>query len=341
MNFDKKIAKVKKYDASLMIAFLLISTAAVAGGGIGGGLWGRGSASTTTSTSSSLSSTCTGDTCVIGDGGLYWDGGNSGAVFAQRFVASIAGSGTTAFECRNQTAASSPCINNPSNIMELFTTPPNKDQSNINFPDFLFLSQAPDGGTRTAGYLLGVLSGPSSAELPQAAFTWNGGLELNASQQGGQLTIDGPVADIRNPTAGGYIRVTSGGDTSAGPMLLYYNGLGTPITSGNFVEYYDSSATLIAGMRFDGTYTTANQKIPTFHNTSLAAQTFEAGTAALTASAVTVTFNTAFGAAPYCVCNHINATPIACGHGTTSTTSVQFFVPAGTGSIDWICTGSR
>lgn len=200
----------------------------------------------------SSSDSCTGGYCTIGDGGLYWDGGTEGAIFAQRFVASIAGPGTTAFECRNQTASSSPCINNPSNIMELFTTPPNKDQSNINFPDFLFLSQAPDGGTRTAGYLLGVLSGPSSAELPQAAFTWNGGLELNASLQGGGLTMNGAVADIRNPTAGGYLRFTSGGDTAAGPMVLYYNGLGTAITSGNFVEYYDSSAALISAVSYQG-----------------------------------------------------------------------------------------
>lgn len=201
---------------------------------------------------SSRPDTCTGDYCMIGDGGPFRDpdGGWAGVVRALRFEASIAGNGTTAFMCRNQTAASSPCLNNPSNIMELFTTPPNKDQSLATFPDFLFLSQAPDGGTRTAGYLLGVLSGPSSAENPQAGITWNGGVELNLSNQGGGLKINGAVAEHQYPQ--GYGRYLAGRAGASGPAFLYWQFYDTEIAAGDFVQYYNKSGTQFAALSYQG-----------------------------------------------------------------------------------------
>ncbi len=68
----------------------------------------------------------------------------------------------------------------------------------------------------------------------------------------------------------------------------------------------------------------------------------EYGVAALSGAAATVTFNTPFASAPVCFCNHISATPIACGPtGAASAASVVLAVTAGTGNINWRCIGAR
>lgn len=97
-----------------------------------------------------------------------------------------------------------------------------------------------------------------------------------------------------------------------------------------------------AGLRLSSpTYVDA-LKVPVVHNAGLAEQALESGTGALTASALAVTFNQAFGAAPNCVCSHIAATPLPCGPAAaSSTTAITFNVPAGAGSIYWFCMGNR
>lgn len=77
----------------------------------------------------------------------------------------------------------------------------------------------------------------------------------------------------------------------------------------------------------------------------------DAGTAAtlcihgrevLAANAAIVSFNPAFSAAPACTCSHEAAAPIGCGPTAAATTSgVTFGVPAGTGTVSWICCGNR
>lgn len=293
-----------------------------------------------------VADTCTSERCTIGDGGTYWDGGHSGEVQALRFVATIAGNGTTAFECRNQTAASSPCLNNPQNIMELFTTPPNKDQSNANFPDFLFLSQAPDGGRRVAGYLLGVLSGPSSAELPEWAVTHNGGIELNLSAQGGYYTQNanaaGQAADMVTPQ--GYWRRLGGSAGAGGPAFIDWQNVGTQVTSGDFYQWYNKAGTQIASIEFDGTWKTGVLRAPVVHGSGTVAQAMESGASAMIAGSLPVTFGTAFSAAPSCVCTHVNTTnsnPCVIGVAP-STSGVTFAVTSGsTDVVNWLCMGAK
>ncbi len=65
------------------------------------------------------------------------------------------------------------------------------------------------------------------------------------------------------------------------------------------------------------------------------------GDATLSSGSVTVTFTTAFGAAPSCTCSNIQATPIVCGpSATASTSAVTFVVPSGASThIGWQCIG--
>lgn len=84
-------------------------------------------------------------------------------------------------------------------------------------------------------------------------------------------------------------------------------------------------------------------KVPVVHGTGTAEQAIESGTGSLTASALAVTFGTAFGAThPICLCSHIAAVPLPCGPtAAASTTAVTFAVPTGAGAIDWSCIGTR
>jgi hypothetical protein len=66
------------------------------------------------------------------------------------------------------------------------------------------------------------------------------------------------------------------------------------------------------------------------------------GREVLAANASIVSFNPAFGIAPACSCSHEDAAPIGCGPTAAATTSgVTFGVPAGTGTVSWICCGGR
>lgn len=65
--------------------------------------------------------------------------------------------------------------------------------------------------------------------------------------------------------------------------------------------------------------------------------------AASGAGALAVTFATAFGAAPTCVCTDENAVPVVCGATTAaSTTGVTFSVTvARADTLDWYCIGTK
>lgn len=84
-------------------------------------------------------------------------------------------------------------------------------------------------------------------------------------------------------------------------------------------------------------------KVPVVHGSGTANQAIESGTGAMTAGSLAVTFGTAFGAAPICVCSHIAAVPLACGPtAAASTTAVTFAVATGgSTSVNWYCIGQR
>lgn len=87
----------------------------------------------------------------------------------------------------------------------------------------------------------------------------------------------------------------------------------------------------------------AGNPVPMIHNAQTANPVaMEFGRTAATGGVLAVTFATAFGAAPSCVCVIEAAVPVACGITTApSTTAVTFTAGAGTDVIDWHCTGLK
>lgn len=143
----------------------------------------------------------------------------------------------------------------------------------------------------------------------------------------------GQAADAAGASANihGSVALTGGTDRD---LDRWCNGAATCTTS-----------TAAARVTSDGTIvSTTNQlKVPVVHGSATLAQAIEAGSGAMTAGSLAVTFGTAFGAAPLCVCSHVNAVPIACGPTTAgSGTTVTFAVPAGgSGTVNWYCIGQR
>jgi len=84
-------------------------------------------------------------------------------------------------------------------------------------------------------------------------------------------------------------------------------------------------------------------KIPLFHGTAINQQALESGSGAMTADHLVVTFGTAFGAAPVCLCMNVDPTHVTACHtdAAATTTGVDFHVPAGgTATVQWLCVGN-
>jgi len=113
--------------------------------------------------------------------------------------------------------------------------------------------------------------------------------------------------------------------------------------------YRDNGSNLIARLDTNGNMRNGvtDFAVPVVHGTNAAAaKDIEVGSAAMTASELAVTFTTAFGVAPVCVCTHVNTTnDAACNIKTgaaPSTTGVTFAVAAGgTDVVHWHCIGAR
>lgn len=122
-----------------------------------------------------------------------------------------------------------------------------------------------------------------------------------------------------------------------------FNTNNTFSTSGALIFEWQNGGTQKAQIDKDGNFLSTSLKVPVVHGTSTVAQAIESGTGAMTTGSLAVTFGTAFGAAPICVCSHIKATPLACGPtAAASTTAVTFAVATGASdSINWYCIGQR
>jgi hypothetical protein len=90
--------------------------------------------------------------------------------------------------------------------------------------------------------------------------------------------------------------------------------------------------------------TLSGLKVPVVHGSGTNMKALEAGSGAMTAGELAVTFGTAFGASPICNCTHVGTTNInACAiktGATPTTTGVTFTVTlGGTDVVHWFCQG--
>lgn len=113
--------------------------------------------------------------------------------------------------------------------------------------------------------------------------------------------------------------------------------------------YRDNLSNQMAAIDTNGNFRniTTGFAAPMVHGTSnTTAKDIEVGSGAMTAGELAVTFSTSFGAAPVCVCTHVNTTNTnACNiksGSTPSTTGVTFAVTSGgTDVVHWNCVGTR
>lgn len=147
---------------------------------------------------------------------------------------------------------------------------------------------------------------------------------------------------VTNSFAGNFIGSTRRGSGTTQPFYLFAKDLPGP----GFAEA-DMSLKIFPNT---GVVTTigndleaAGLRTIVVHGTGTAAQALEYGSGAMTAGALAVTFSTAFGAAPVCVCNHVKAVPLACGPtSVASATTVTFAVATGgTDTVNYSCAGPR
>lgn len=173
------------------------------------------------------------------------------------------------------------------------------------------------------------------------AITTNGARLKVGSGTNDYLSSDGTTVSVSS-------RFSAGAALASGQTAINVP-TGTYVTlnagEGAFIRAATNGTTATIGdlLAVTGNDITANTlRVPVVHGSATVAQALESGTGALTASALILTFTTAFGAAPTCVCSHIAATPLPCGPiAASSTTAVTFAVPAGAGSIYYICIGQR
>lgn len=282
------------------------------------------------SSSSSSSDTCTGDSCVIHDGGSYDDGGISGVVTALRYVSTVGGNGgdLSAFTCLNQTAASSPCFSTEKNLMEIFSRPSYTSYASASSsqPGALLSVRNPDGGTsatgsavnKANGYLFCVYNNENVSSCVDAL----GGLETNMNSQGGFLTLNAnsanAAADITVPTSpGGYMRFNSTpSSTTADSFIFWTHGART----GGYLQSWFTAVggTQIGGVDYKGGIAIGGT------------------TVVLDATAPTVPV-----ACTSPTITNGNASMFTAGVGTSCTgiSTISFTLPTATNG--WDCTGSN
>lgn len=130
--------------------------------------------------------------------------------------------------------------------------------------------------------------------------------------------------------AGSGVTCTAVSTVANSPVTFVPKGTGTLAVTGAF-----SATSTVTGSQL----LVSSLKAPVVHGSATVQQAMEPGTGSLNGSGtLAVTFTTAFGAAPVCVCSSAAATGNACGHDGTSTTAVTF---RGTASepIEYICIG--
>ena len=118
------------------------------------------------------------------------------------------------------------------------------------------------------------------------------------------------------------------------------------VNTGTGILSYPGNAAFNSLDTTSNTLTANTLKVPVVHGTGTAAQAIESGSAAMTTGALAVTFTTAFGAAPKCVCTHVDTTntnPCTIqAAGAPSTTAVTFAVASGGSDVvHYFCIGQR
>ncbi len=160
---------------------------------------------------------------------------------------------------------------------------------------------------------------------------WNQSARVTFAGSSGNFYID---SDADDALAVSHTFKTGNALTTTGGKLVSVQNLATEKLA------IDKDGNITAA----GTGVTANP-VPVVHAAqTTSAVAMEFGRSAATAGgALAVTFATAFGAAPSCVCTDENAVPVICGITTApSTTAVTFSITAARAdTVDWQCIGAK
>lgn len=201
-----------------------------------------------------------------------------------------------------------------------------------------YVGGIPDGAS-AVGHLLNTSDSLTTSGAKLVSFQ-------NASVEKASVDKDG------NLITGGFVSATSGfGQASLGGASqgMQFSGSSTFIVGGGngaLVQLGDNSGNIYAKFGTTGiTTASVNNPVTVVHaaqTTSAVAMEF-GRTAASAGGALTVTFATAFAAAPSCVCTDENAVPVICGITTAPTTGavVLGITAARADTLDWTCIGLK
>ena len=174
---------------------------------------------------------------------------------------------------------------------------------------------------------------------PALAFTGassNTGIYLSATDT---LAISADGAQKMRCASGGCVFASGINLDNSGAAPLVYN------SGSGFIDLQANSR-VRGSFGYDPAGGTSYLRPPVLHGTGTAQQAIERNSAALVANELAVTFATAFGAAPVCVCTHVNTTnsnPCTIKSGSAPTTTAVTFTVAsgGTDVIHWMCLGQN
>ena len=163
----------------------------------------------------------------------------------------------------------------------------------------------------------------------------------------GSLNVQGAQASTFTSTTGTPLSVASSG---AGARAMYISGVGagqigleigsTGATASDLIRLTQGGLGTVFTVDVSGNARTKNLAVPIVHDTTKAAQAIESNSSAFVAGSKAITFQTAFGAAPVCVCSDTSGSVLACSTGTSTASAVTFFGTA-TDAFNWICTGGK